>query len=177
MYSAAPSGLVLCGSTVCRGLHPCLIAAAPSGGLPQSCNVTALMCGHRFFIENRPRSRAGSTFRPKIDLAHERGALSGKKQTSLMSEAYCMDCFNIPHMSAVHFYTLQCPPHRCAGHCLRCDRLSHDDFHPFFLESLERRIAGHYVLLYATCLYRWHGLVGGGAGKLYRHFAYNGTII
>ena len=37
------------------------------------------MSGHRFFIENRPRSRAGRTFRPKIDLAHERGALSGKK--------------------------------------------------------------------------------------------------
>ena len=94
------------------------------------------MSGQRFFIENRPRSRAGRTFRPKIDLAHERGALSGKKQTSLMSEVYCMDCFNIPHMSAVHFHTLQCPPHRCAGHCLRCDRLSHDDFHAVFLQVL-----------------------------------------
>ena len=29
-----------------------------------------------------------------------------KKQTSLMSEVYCMDCFNIPHMSAVHFHAL-----------------------------------------------------------------------
>lgn len=67
------------------------------------------MSGQRFFIENSPRSRAGRTFRPKIDLAHERGALSGRKQISLMSEVYCMDCFNIPHMSAVHFHALQCP--------------------------------------------------------------------
>ena len=64
------------------------------------------MSGLHFFIENRPRSRAGRTFRPKIDLAHVRGALSVEKQTSLMSEAYCMDCFNIPHMSAVHFHAL-----------------------------------------------------------------------
>ena len=94
---------------------------------PFLCNITALMGGLHFFIENRPRSRAGSTFRPKIDLAHERGALSVKKQTSHMSEVYCMDCFNILHMSAVCFLALQCPPHRCAGHCLRCDRLSHDN--------------------------------------------------
>ncbi len=83
----------------------------------------------------------GATFRPKIDFAHERGALSGKKQTSLMSEAYCMDCFNIPHMSAVHFHAFQCPPHRCAGHCLRGDRLPHDDFHLIlFLLFIETRV-------------------------------------
>lgn len=53
-----------------------------------------------------------------------------------MSEVYCMDCFNILHMSAVYFHTLQCPPHRCARHCLRCDRLPHDDFHTLTLHLL-----------------------------------------
>lgn len=58
-----------------------------------------------------------------------------------MSAVYCMDCFNIPHMSAVHFHALQCTPHRCAEHCLRCDRLSHDDFHLIlFLLFIETRV-------------------------------------
>lgn len=34
-----------------------------------------------------------------------------------MSEVYCMDCFNIPHMSAVHFHALQCPAAPFRVHC------------------------------------------------------------
>lgn len=126
---------------------------------------TSHMCGHRFFIENRPRSRAGRTFRPKIDLAHERGALSGRKQTSLMSEVYCMDCFNIPHMSAVHFHTLQCPPHRCAGHCLRGDRLSHDDLQVLLFILIEGR------------LLLGDGLAGRRAGERHLYLAYHWEIV